>query len=503
MKKAYGDDVRTLFCVQKNLHFRSFYDKIFICKTERNDLIRRRKMLRFIFAFILCKASYAALRLMGRRASHTPGRIALHFCPNYIHYLKKPKHILCVTGTNGKSTVCNLLEDALRSNGYTVLDNKFGSNTENGIAVTLTRGVSIFNRCKYDDCVLEVDERSSPRIFKNIHPDYLIVVDLFRDSCKRNAHPDYISDLITSAVPDDTVLILNADDIIGSRVCINGNNRRIHFGILPLDGEAAGEPNIINDAGYCPVCGAVTEFGFRRYHHIGQFRCPVCGLQNPSADHIVTAIDREKNEMYATHNGVAYTYPLIQASTFNIYNEIAAISLLLELGLSPEQIAESFKNIKVTDSRYYEKQIGDVKFISHMVKGLNPVAFSVVSNYVKQIDGDKSVFMFLDDSVDIKTGSENLTWYYEADLERLADDSVKHIYISGFRAEDMKYRLLLAGVPAERMTTFHEPADITEIADFSKAPTFIMLFELYLYDEQMKLRKALEEKIEAYGRENK
>ena len=207
--------------------------------------------------------------------------------------------------------------------------------------------------------------------------------------------------------------------------------------------------------------------------------------------------------MYATHNGVAYTYPLIQASTFNIYNEIAAISLLLELGLSPEQIAESFKNIKVTDSRYYEKQIGDVKFISHMVKGLNPVAFSVVSNYVKQIDGDKSVFMFLDDSVDIKTGSENLTWYYEADLERLADDSVKHIYISGFRAEDMKYRLLLAGVPAERMTTFHEPADITEIADFSKAPTFIMLFELYLYDEQMKLRKALEEKIEAYGRENK
>ncbi|MBE6811720.1 MAG: DUF1727 domain-containing protein [Ruminococcaceae bacterium] len=460
-------------------------------------------MLRFIIAFIVCKATYTGLRLLGRRASHTPGRIALHICPDYIRYLKKPKHILCVTGTNGKSTVCNLLEDALRTNGYTVLDNKFGSNTENGIAVTMTRGVTIFNRCKYDDCVLEVDERSSTRIFRNIHPDYLIVVDLFRDSCKRNAHPDFISDIITNAVPDDTVLILNADDVIGSRVRIDGSNRRIHFSVLPLEGESAGEPNIINDAGYCPVCGGVPEFTFRRYHHIGHFRCPSCGLQNPESDHIVTGIDAQKKELYAEHNGKAFTYPLIQASAFNVYNEIAAISLLLELGLTPEQIAKSLKNIKVTDSRYYEKQIGDVKFISHVVKGLNPVALSVVSNYVKQIEGDKSVFMFLDDNVEIKIGCENLTWYYEADLERLADDSVKHIYISGFRAEDMKYRLLLAGVPEDRMTTFHEPFDITKIADFSKAPTFIMLFELYVYDEQMKLRKELEEKIEEFGRERK
>ena len=459
-------------------------------------------MIRFIFAFILCKASYRLLRLLGRRASHTPGRIALHFCPNYIHYLQKPKHILCVTGTNGKSTVCNLLEDTLRSNGYTVLDNKFGSNTENGIAVTLTRGVSIFNRCKFDDCVLEVDERSSPRVYKNIHPDYLIVVDLFRDSCKRNAHPDYISDIISSSVPDDTVLILNADDVIGSRVRIDGRNRRIHFSVAPLEGEAAGEKNIINDAGYCPVCGAVPEFTFRRYHHIGRFNCPACGLTNPVSNHIVTGINAEKKELYAEHNGRKFTYPLIQASTFNVYNEIAAISLLLELGLNPMQIAESFKNIKVTDSRYYENTIGNVKFISHVVKGLNPVAFSVVSNYVKQIEGDKTVFTFLDDSVDIKTGSENLTWHYEADLERLADDSVKHIYVSGFRALDLKYRLLLAGVPEDRITTFHDPSDITKYVDFSLAPTFIMLFELYLYDEQMKLRVAIEEKLTEYGRNN-
>ena len=168
-------------------------------------------MFRFIFAFILCKTSIVGLRMLGRRASHTPGRIALHFCPDYIKYLSKPDHIICVTGTNGKSTVCNLLEDSLRNSGYRVLDNKFGSNTANGIASALTKGVTLFNKTKFDDCILEVDERSSPRIYKYVHPDYLVVVDLFRDSIKRNAHPDFISDVISSSVPDDTTLVLNSD----------------------------------------------------------------------------------------------------------------------------------------------------------------------------------------------------------------------------------------------------------------------------------------------------
>lgn len=458
-------------------------------------------MIRFVIAFIVCKLSIFGLRALGRRASHTPGRMALFICPDYIKYLKKPEHIICVTGTNGKSTVCNLLEDTLRKCGYKVLDNKFGSNTANGIAVSLTDGVNMFNKCQYDDCVLEVDELSSPKVYNFVHPDYVIVVDLFRDSVKRNAHPDFISDVISTNVPDDTVLILNADDIIGSRIRVDGNNKRIYFAVDPMPGEIVGEDNIINDASYCPACGGTTEFSFRRYHHIGHIRCRDCGLTNPKADNIARGFDAKEGKLYIEQKGQKYTYPLIQPSVFNIYNELAAISLLLEIGLKPEQIAQAIEDIKVTDSRYYENQINDIKFISHVVKGQNPIAFSVVSNYVKHLEGEKTIFMMLDDNIEIKVASENLTWYYEADLERLADDSIKHIYISGYRAEDMRYRLLLAGVPAERMTTFLDFNDVTEKVDFSLAPTFIMLFELYYYDDQLKVRAAIEKKLQSLGGE--
>ena len=228
-------------------------------------------------------------------------------------------------------------------------------------------------------------------------------------------------------------------------------------------------------------------------------KCRDCGLENPLPDYTVTGFDAAKKELYVTEKEGQFTYPLIQTSAFNVYNEISAISLLRQLQLTPQQIASSLSDVKVTDSRYYEKQVGDVHFISHVMKGQNPIAASVVSNYVRQLPGNKTIFMMLDDNIEIKDSSENITWYYEADFERLNAEEIRHIYISGYRAEDMKYRLLLAGVPAERMTTFTDYHDITSLADFTLSPTFIMIFELYYYDDQLVMRKAIEDKLAAMG----
>ena len=57
-----------------------------------------------------------------------------------------------------------------------------------GIATALLKGCGLAGRVNdYDMAVLEVDERSSVRVYLYITPDYIAVTNLFRDSIMRNA----------------------------------------------------------------------------------------------------------------------------------------------------------------------------------------------------------------------------------------------------------------------------------------------------------------------------
>uniref|UniRef100_UPI0025A11D0B Mur ligase family protein n=1 Tax=Klebsiella pneumoniae TaxID=573 RepID=UPI0025A11D0B len=65
------------------------------------------------------------------------------------------------TGTNGKTTISNLLTNVLRQSGYTVTNNSLGSNVQAGVATALLENATFGGRVKTDIAVLEVDERSS------------------------------------------------------------------------------------------------------------------------------------------------------------------------------------------------------------------------------------------------------------------------------------------------------------------------------------------------------
>ena len=81
-------------------------------------LIKRKfKMgkIRFFTAMAAAKLAYFGLRLLGRNATYLPGEIAVHICPDFIGYLTKPETVICVTGTNGKTTTSNLLNSVLTS----------------------------------------------------------------------------------------------------------------------------------------------------------------------------------------------------------------------------------------------------------------------------------------------------------------------------------------------------------------------------------------------------
>ena len=112
-------------------------------------------------AMLAAKTAHFGLRLLGRNASFLPGKIAVTICKDFLGYLQLPKDVICVTGTNGKTTVSNLLTNVLRQSGYTVTNNSLGSNVQAGVATALLENATFGGRVKTDMVVLEVDDNDS------------------------------------------------------------------------------------------------------------------------------------------------------------------------------------------------------------------------------------------------------------------------------------------------------------------------------------------------------
>ena len=99
--------------------------------------------LRFLLALWLAKLSVPALKITRHNGTDFPGSLALKLCPDFLRYVGKPGAIIAVTGTNGKTTVSNLLTDILEADGKKVLSNRSGSNITSGISTALLRGCDL------------------------------------------------------------------------------------------------------------------------------------------------------------------------------------------------------------------------------------------------------------------------------------------------------------------------------------------------------------------------
>jgi len=452
-----------------------------------------KRNFKFYLALIVAKCVNFLLKLLKREASYFPGKVAIKICPDFLGKIEKPRIIIGVTGTNGKTTVSNLIVDCLEKCGYTVLNNRFGSNVNAGIASSLIKNVTISQKVKADVAVLEIDERSSPKVYPYLKPTFLVCTNLLRDSIKRNAHPEFIFNVINSALPKETKLILNADDLISSN--LGKENGKTYFGIGKQDEDLQESRNIINDVRICPNCHTKLKYNYVKYNHIGNAYCPNCDFKSKKADYLVTNIDYEKNVITVKHEERDSEYKLLNNSIFNIYNMVAVITLLREFGLSEVKVKKLFEDLKITESRYTKEDIDGIELISNMTKGQNSIATSCVFDYISKEPGKKEIILILDDVFDAKETVENITWIYDADFEFLKDDNIEKIIVGGVRAKDYYIRLLLAGIDKDKIVCEREELDTYKHLSLKKKNKIYVLFELYAVDVAEKLKQKIKEAI--------
>ncbi len=448
------------------------------------------KKLRFFIALFASKLARFLLKLLGRNATYLPGEVAVKISPDFLGHLKMPEKVICVTGTNGKTTVSNLLNSVLEKNGFSVTNNSFGSNVQAGVAAALLGDSDIFGRVKKDIAVLEVDERSSLKVYPYIKPDYLVVNNIMRDSIKRNAHTGFISYIISSALPEKTKLVLNGDDMITSNLAPQCKNR-IYFGLDAEKPEVSEKP-FLSDIVYCPDCEKKLESEYLRYNHIGRMYCSSCGKKSPERDYLCTEVDRENSKFTVSLKGKEHTFNLINDNIVNIFNFTGAIAILSEIGLSVSQIEKGFSESEIVKSRFDTLKAGNLDVTFIMAKGQNPIACARCFSYAASIPKENKLLLIdIDDLHDNIGESESTCWLYDCDYSYLAHDSISQIIFTGPRCRDQLLRAVVAGVDKEKIILEPDVMKSVSLIDKEKYSDIIVLYELYRQPDADKMKEQI------------
>ena len=430
--------------------------------------------LRFYIALWAAKLSVFALKVTKHNGTNFPGVVAIKICPDFLKYIGKPEHIIGVTGTNGKTTVCNLAIDMFKADGKDVLNNNMGSNIITGISTTFINGAGLSGKTKYKEALIEIDERSAPRIFPYVKPDILLINNLTRDSIMRNAHPEFIGKILTEEIPAETKLLLNGDDLIASNIA--PSNKREYFGIEHLDTDVKECINLINDMQICPKCNGKLKYENLRYHHIGKAYCPDCGFKSAECRYVADNADLDKMTIEIKEGESVNTYRLLNDSVFNIYNVVAVVSLFRELGYAPEKIQELLSRVNIVGSRFSEKEVKGYKIVRQMSKDKNALGASRAFDYVSGRPGDKELILMMNCLGDTKHWSENICWLYDADFEFLKKDNIKNIIVTGPRAKDYYLRLKIAGVDDDRISFVENELDAPKALKLCKGESIYLFY---------------------------
>ena len=371
------------------------------------------------------------------RGGSLPGELALRMDPKFLEKFKLPQDVVLVTGTNGKTTTSNLVAEALRANGLTVLNNHRGDNLNVGIATTLAAGSDPEYSITAQALVLEVDELTLYRQFKTLKPTALVVTNFFRDQLDRAGEMETIIRKLMEVTEDfEGHLILNGDDPNVIRLADTAKKAKVHFFSVR---ETIKSVNISDEAGegkFCPRCGRPLAYDYYQYSHIGRFHCRFDHFGEIRPDLTVTSVDFD----HGTFQAAGKTYHSFVNSIYGVYNCAAVLCLVRALGLKMEPCDDVFSNYELKEGRDEVFELSRPCTIN-LVK--NPTGANEVMKYIIAQPGEKNICIFLNDN---DQDGHDVSWIWDAHFERLNDPLVKTIVCSGLRAYDMALRLKYEGL---------------------------------------------------------
>lgn len=385
-------------------------------------------------------STWALKDVLHRPAANFPGKVGLYVDPRLIADLKPRlrEGSVVVVGTNGKTTVTNILADAFEAHGKTVACNRTGANLDSGIATAL------LHTDEADWGILECDELWLPKVTPQLQPSYVVLLNLFRDQLDRAGEIDHVQDAIARALAasPETTLVFNADDPLCQAIADKAANVCIPFGI---DEKLGIEQNTVADASICQTCNSPLVYDWRQYGQLGSYHCPTCGFRRAGA-----ALAAHDVEMTAQGISFSMNYDAepVRASipapaVYLVYNVLAVCAAAASCGVPFACVDEVVRSFAPRNGRLQRYELGGRSALLNLAK--NPTGFNQNLRIIMNESGPKAVAFFINDK---EADGRDVSWLWDVDFQELAGAENLVAYAGGMRRNDMQVRLKYAGVKA-------------------------------------------------------
>ena len=423
-------------------------------------------------AIAVCKATYKVMRAMGRTARAMPGKLAFAIDRDIIRELSEGHKTIVITGTNGKTTTTQMIQQAIINTYGGAAYDPSSTNLEQGIATTLCLDSTIGGERKSDWAVIESDEGATKIMLPAMLPQVLVVTNLYRDQVDRyptwTTARDYIIEAIMTS--PDTVLVLDADCQVTASIADAVPNKVVWYGMEcdPYDQGVAD----FDDCVECVKCGAPLQFGHRTFAHLGHFTCPACGYEHHNADIAVVGIsDKQEKSCVMTlrAHGKQLDVPVNVRAGYDIYNAVAAFAGLLTLGVPEQKVVEALEHFTHAAHRF---EIFDVEgtetrlLLMKNTAGCNQLLNMLVSEQ----NPPRNLVCMLGNEIMDGISTE---WIQGVHWEKLVTPQTK-VIVGGPCHQDMSERLLQAGIDPQRMRVqTDDAAMVQEIGTMDEPVTVI------------------------------
>ena len=405
---------------------------------------------------------FALVGKLMHRGSSLPGMMALKVDKKILSKLKYPQIKVIVTGSSGKGSTANLIADVLKDNDYTICFNNAGSNLKYGVTTTCIKNCNLFGKIKKDVLILEVDERYVKEIYQDILPDYLIVTNITKDQPPRQHHVDIILKEIEQNIPSNTQIIVTIDEPYLRNFNLDLPNKMIYYSIdknkYSYKKQLFENLNIY----YCPKCGTKLKYDYYNFETLGKYECSNCDFKWEKPTIIGTNLDLEEGTIEVFNQNISIGGDML----FNAYNTLACFTFLKELNLDEEKIISSINKYNHNKNLEFMKD-------GKLYKALNCKAENATTYnacvYKTYLDKDLKDVVIGWIEISRRYNHFDVSWLYDVEFELLNNKSLNKIYAVGIDKENIKKRLLLAGIPENKIITADNLEEIKECIEQSES----------------------------------
>lgn len=414
-----------------------------------------------------------ALRLSGRGSGTAlPGYLVNRYFPVVFPALVgQIPYIICITGTNGKTTTQTMLSAMLSEvKQVKVLRNKAGANLSQGILSELLKQSTLLGKLDFTHAVLEIEEATLPRIAPLLRPNIIAVTNLYRDQLDAYGEIDRTEKLIRDGIAQSpqAQVVVNGDDPRTARLTQGLPNPTYYSSLAETY------------ARILPYEGALHP-------------------RDPDTDGLQAAaiqINPDLTTDFAV-TGVIQGQPVhlpqvrtVSPGFFHVYNALTALTITRLLGIDSATALRGLAQFQPAFGRgeILQKADGHKRVNYRLLLVKNPASFSLSLELLTNIPGLQLILAINDNTADGK----DVSWLWDSELERLNRADIAWIICSGIRARDMAVRLKYAlDQPPPQPILAEESIRAVIEQSFQRAEDGDTVFVLPTYTAMLEFRKLM------------